>query len=83
MVARSGMMVSIKERKLGNVPLSVAELIELSADRILWRDCECVAEGTVREADGQIGLEHEQALADRLHEIQWVDFAHERLLRTF
>ena len=62
--------------ELGNVPLSVAELIELPADRILWRDCECVAKGTVREADGEIGIEHEEALADRLHEIPRVNFAH-------
>ena len=26
--------------------------------------------------DGQIGLEHENAFADRLHEIQWVYVAH-------
>jgi hypothetical protein len=30
--------------------------------------------GTVREADGQIGIEHEEALANRLHEIPRVDF---------
>jgi hypothetical protein len=68
--------------EFGNVPLSVAELIELPADRILWRDCECVAKRTVCEADGEIGLEHEKALADRLHEIPRVNFA-QRLLRTF
>jgi hypothetical protein len=62
--------------EFGNVPLFVAELIELPADRIVWRDCECVAKGTVREADGQIGVEHEQALSDRLHKIPRVNFAH-------
>ena len=56
--------------------LSVAKLIEPPADRILWPDCECVAKGTVREADGEIGIEHEEALANRLHEIPRVNFAH-------
>jgi hypothetical protein len=27
-------------------------------------------------------IEHKQAFTDRLYEIQWVDFAHGRLLRT-
>jgi hypothetical protein len=49
------------------VPLSVPDLIELPPDCMLWRDCECVAEGAVRKADGQIWLEHEDAFADRLH----------------
>src|ERR1700692_943849 len=62
--------------ELGNVPLSVADLIELPPDCMLRRDCEYVAEGAVRKADGQIGLEHENAFADRLQEIQWVDVAH-------
>src|ERR1700738_3809755 len=62
--------------ELGNIPLSVADLIELPPDCMLWRDCEHVAEGAVRKADGQIGLEHEDAFADRLHEIQRVDVAH-------
>jgi hypothetical protein len=58
--------------------------MELPADRILQRDCECVAKGTVREPDGQIGIEHEEALADRLHEIPRVNFAHGNgLLLTF
>src|SRR6202035_1005091 len=43
--------------QLGNVPLSVAELIELPADRILWDDCECAAKGTVRKPDRQVGIE--------------------------
>jgi hypothetical protein len=38
-----------------------------------------VAEGAVREADGQTWLEHEKAFADRLHDIQWLNFAHGRL----
>src|ERR1700730_14220517 len=59
--------------ELGNVPLSVADLIELPPDCMLRRDCECVAEGAVRKADGQIWLEHEDAFADRLHDIQRVD----------
>src|ERR1700716_278613 len=62
--------------ELGNVPLSVADIIELPPDCMLWRDCEHVAEGAVRKADGQIGLEHEDAFADRLHEIHWADVAH-------
>src|SRR5580693_1072847 len=62
--------------ELGNVPLSVADLIELPPDGMLWRDRECVAEGAVRKTDGQVGLEHEDAFADSLHEIQRVDFAH-------
>src|ERR1700731_3338487 len=65
-----------RSAELGNVPLSVADLIELAPDCMLRRDCECVAEGAVRKADGQIGLEHEDAFADRLHEIQWVDVEH-------
>jgi hypothetical protein len=52
--------------QLGNVPLSVAELIELPADRILCGDCECVDKGTVRKPDRQVGIEHEQAFTDRL-----------------
>ena len=60
----------------GNVPLSVAQLIKLPPHRMLRRDCECLAEGAVGETDGQIGLEHEEAFADRLHEIQWVDSGH-------
>jgi hypothetical protein len=62
--------------EVGNVPLSVAEFIELPPDPVLWRDFEYEAEGAVREADGQVGFEHEQAFADRLHKIQWNDFAH-------
>src|ERR1700719_4482985 len=62
--------------ELGNVPLSAADLIELPPDCMLWGDCEHVAEGAVRQADGQIGLEHEDTFADRLHEIQRVDIAH-------
>ena len=69
--------------QLGNVPLSVAELIELPADRILWGDCECVAKGTVRKPNRQVGIEHQRAFTDRLYEIHWVDFAHGRVLRTF
>ena len=43
--------------------------IELPADRILWGDCECVAKGTVRKPDRQVGIEHQQAFTDRLYEI--------------
>ena len=58
--------------------------MELPADRILARDGECVAKGAVREADGEIGIKREEALANRLHEIPRVNFAHgKRLLRTF
>src|SRR5580692_5813549 len=56
--------------QLGNVPLSVAELIELAADRVLRSDYECVAKGTAHKPDGQVGIEHEQAFTDRLYEIQ-------------
>ena len=62
--------------QLGIIPLSVAELVELQADRFLWGGCECVAKGTVRKLDRQVGIEHKQAFTDRLYEIQWVDFAH-------
>src|ERR1700731_328069 len=62
--------------ELGNVPLSVADFIQLPPDCMLRRDCECVAEGAVRKADGQIGLEHEDAFADRLNEIHRVDVTH-------
>src|ERR1700676_4876798 len=64
--------------ELGNVPLSVADLIELPPDCMLWGDCEHVAEGAVRKADGQIGLEYEDTFADRLPEIQrlHVDVVH-------
>jgi len=41
------------------------------------RDGECVAKVTVREADGKIGIEYEKALADRLHEIPRINFAHD------
>jgi hypothetical protein len=50
---------------------------------MLRHDREFVAEGAVREADGQIGLEHEQAFTDRLDDIQGGGFAHRQLLRTF
>jgi hypothetical protein len=62
--------------QLGIIPLSVAELVELQADRILWGGCECVVKGTVRKLDRQVGIEDKQAFTDRLYEIQWVDFAH-------
>ena len=62
--------------ELWNVPLSVAELIELPADRVPRRDRKCLAKRAVREADGQVGLEHEKAFTDCLHDIQWNDFAH-------
>jgi hypothetical protein len=65
----------------GNVPLSVAELIELSADRILWGDCECAVERTVRKLDRQVGLKHEQTFTDRLDQIQGVDLWHGRLTK--
>jgi hypothetical protein len=45
-------------------------------------DCECVAKGTVRKPDRQVGIEHEQAFTDRLYEIQWVDFPHGRFSRA-
>src|SRR4029077_17343369 len=61
-----------KGEHLGTFPLSVAELIELPADRVLWSDCECVAKGTVHKPDGQVGIEHEQAFTDRVYEIQRV-----------
>jgi hypothetical protein len=35
----------------------------------------------VRNPDRQVGIK--QAFTDRLYEIQWSDFAHGRLLRTF
>ena len=38
------------------------------------------SKGTVRKPDPQVGIE--QAFTDGLYEIQWVDFAHGRLLRT-
>src|ERR1700737_364507 len=62
--------------ELGNVPLSVADLVELPPDCMLWRDCECLAEGAVGKADGQIGLQHEDAFTDRLHEIERLESAH-------
>ena len=62
--------------EFGNIPLAFAELMELPPDRILWRDFECLAEGAICKADSQIGLEHEKSFADRLHDIQWNDFAH-------
>jgi hypothetical protein len=30
----------------------------------------------VREPDGEVGLEHEQAFADRFHKIEWIDVVH-------
>src|SRR5208337_3247445 len=39
-------------------------------------DCECVTKGTVREANRQIGIEHEQAFVNRLHEVPSVNFTH-------
>jgi hypothetical protein len=33
--------------------------------------------------DRRVGIKHEQTFTDRLYDIQWVDFAHARLLRTF
>jgi hypothetical protein len=53
-----------------------AELIELPAERVLWSNSECFAKGPVREADSQIGFEHEKALADRVDEIPSINFAH-------
>jgi hypothetical protein len=48
-----------RDAEFGNVPFSVAKLTELAAERIFWRDCGCVAKGSVCEADGQIGIEHQ------------------------
>jgi hypothetical protein len=62
--------------ELGNFSLSAADIMQLPPDYMLWRDCECLTEGAVGKADGQIGIEHEDAFADRLHEIQWVDSVH-------
>jgi hypothetical protein len=53
----------------------------LIARPALWGDCECVARKTVRNPDSQVGIE--QAFTYRLNEIQCVDFAHGRFLRTF
>jgi signal transduction histidine kinase len=39
------------------------------SDCVLRRDCESVAEGAVRKADSQIGLQDEHAFAGRLHEL--------------
>ena len=39
--------------------------------------------GTVRKPDRQVGIEHEQAFAARLYEIEWIEFPHGRLLPTF
>jgi hypothetical protein len=54
----------------------------LIARGTLRGDFECVAKGTVRKPDRQVGIEHKQAFTDHLYDIQWVDFAHGRLLRT-
>src|SRR5665213_3185703 len=62
--------------QLGNIPLPVAELVELHADRIFWSGCECFAKGTICKPDRQVEIEHKQAFTNRLYEIQWVDFAH-------
>jgi hypothetical protein len=37
---------------------------------------EMCAKGAVREADSQIEIEHEEALANRLREIASINFAH-------
>jgi hypothetical protein len=42
-------------------------------------DRECVAKGTVRKPDRQVGIEHEQAFTDCLYAIQRADFADARL----
>jgi hypothetical protein len=52
----------------------------LFARGILCEDCECFATGTVRKPVRQVGIAHEHAFMDRLYDIQWVDFAHSRLL---
>jgi hypothetical protein len=52
----------------------------LFARGILWEDCECVAIATVPKPAHQLGIAHEHAFTDRLYDIQWVDFAHGRLL---
>lgn len=50
--------------------------MELPPDCLLWRHSECVVEGAVRKADGQIGLKNEDRFADRLYQIQRVDVVH-------
>jgi hypothetical protein len=50
---------------------------------ILWGRRECVAKGTMRKPDRQVGIDHERAFTDRLYEIQRVAFTHGRFLRTF
>jgi hypothetical protein len=55
----------------------------LIARGILRGDGECVVNGTVRKPDRQVGIEHEQTFTDRVYEIQRVDFAYGRFLRTF
>jgi hypothetical protein len=49
--------------------------MEFPPDRLLWRHGECAAEGAVCIVDGQIGLEHEDAVTDRLHDMPWIDVA--------
>ena len=56
--------------------LSATAPTELPANRILWRNRECAAEGSVREPDGEVALAHEQAIADRFQQTQRVEFAH-------
>ena len=47
--------------ELGNVPLSVADFEEPAPNGLPWCDCERLAERAVREADGQIGREHDRS----------------------
>ena len=62
-----------RDAQFGNIPRSSAELMELEANHVLWRNGELVAKGTVHEADVQIGIEYDEALPDRLDKIPRVN----------
>jgi hypothetical protein len=61
--------------QLGYVPLAVAELVELAADRMLRNHCECLAKRAIGKPHREVGLQNQKAFAERLDEIQWIDFA--------
>ena len=74
----------------GNVPLAVAQFVNEVVLRLFGRDLKRLIEGAVGASDAQGGIQHQERLAHRIHDVLRVRFdvfnqrfsLHHRLLRS-
>ena len=60
--------------QVGDVPLAVAQLVDEAVLGLLGRDVKGLVEGAVGGADAQGGVEDQQRLAHRIHDVLRVGF---------